>query len=61
VKEPTTVMGIVCSEIIVTLIPSMSFSWTERVALVGKMRNAYRILVWKLQSKRPFGRHRLSL
>jgi hypothetical protein len=32
--------------------------WTEHVARVGAMRNAYKILVGKLERKRPFGRHR---
>jgi hypothetical protein len=32
--------------------------WAGHVARVGEKRNAYRILVGKLEGRRPLGRHR---
>jgi hypothetical protein len=32
--------------------------WAGHVAYIGEGRGAYRILVWKLEGKRPFGRPR---
>jgi len=31
-------------------------TWGEHVARMGEMRNAYKILVGKLEGKRPLGR-----
>jgi hypothetical protein len=38
------------------MIKSTSMGWTEHVALMGEMRNAYKILVGKPEGKRPLGR-----
>jgi len=35
---------------------SWMIRWAERVALMGDMRNAYRLLVGKPGGKRPLGR-----
>jgi hypothetical protein len=34
--------------------------WAERVARMGEIRNAYKILVGKSEDKRPFGRPRCT-
>jgi len=34
--------------------------WAERVARMGEIRNAYKILVGKPEDKRPFGRPRCT-
>jgi len=36
----------------------MRMRWTEHVARIGEMRNAYKISVGKLEGKRPLGRSR---
>jgi hypothetical protein len=37
---------------------SWRMRWAGHVALLGEMRFAYKILVGKLEGKRPFGRPR---
>ena len=37
---------------------SRSMRWAGHVALMGKGRGVYRILVWKPERKRPLGRPR---
>jgi len=46
---------------IIWVIKSRRMRWVAHVACLGKMRGAYRILVGKLEGKRPVGRpkHRL--
>jgi hypothetical protein len=41
---------------IVRMIKSRSVIWAGHVALMGKMRNIYNILVWKPEGKRPLGK-----
>jgi hypothetical protein len=36
----------------------MRMWWAWHVACMGKKRNAYMVLVEKLEGKRPLGRHR---
>jgi hypothetical protein len=43
---------------IITVIKSMNMRWAGRVVHMGEMRNAYSILVGKLEGKKPFRRHR---
>jgi hypothetical protein len=40
------------------MIKSRKMSWAKHIALMGKKRNAYRILVGKPEGKRPLGRPR---
>ena len=39
-------------------IRSRRLRWTVRVAHMGEKRNAYSVLMWKHEGKRPLGRHR---
>jgi hypothetical protein len=39
-------------------IKSRRMKWAGHVALMGEMRNAYKILVRKPEGKRPYGRPR---
>jgi hypothetical protein len=43
------------------MIKSRRMRWAGRVARMGEKRNAYRILVGKLEGKRPLGRPRHRL
>jgi hypothetical protein len=43
---------------IIRIIESRRMRWTGHVAGMGEKRNAYRILVGKLEGKRPLGRPR---
>ena len=43
---------------IIRNLKSRRLRWTGHVALMGKFRNAYRVLVGKPESKRPLGRPR---
>jgi hypothetical protein len=36
----------------------MDLGWAGHIARMGKMRNAYKLLVGKPEGKRPFGRPR---
>jgi hypothetical protein len=40
------------------MVKSRRMRWAGHVARMGEMRNAYRILVGKLEGKRPLGRPR---
>jgi hypothetical protein len=40
------------------MMKSRSMRWTEHVARIGEMRNAYRILMGKPKGKRALGRPR---
>jgi hypothetical protein len=46
---------------IIWVIKSRRMRWAEHVACMGKKRDAYRILVGKLEGKRPLGRPKHSL
>jgi len=48
-----------CSLNIIQVIRSSRMRWAGLVALMGERRGAYRVLVGKLEGKRPLGRHRL--
>jgi hypothetical protein len=50
--------GLYSSAIIIKMIKSRRMRWAVHVARLGEKRNAYRILVWKPESKRPVGRPR---
>jgi hypothetical protein len=41
---------------IIRVIKSRRMRWTEHMACMGEMRNAYNILVGKPEGKRPLGR-----
>jgi hypothetical protein len=41
---------------IIKVIRSRKMGWLRHVACVGKNKNAYRVLVGKLEGKRPLGR-----
>jgi hypothetical protein len=41
---------------VIRVIKSRRMRWAGHVARMGKMRNAYSILVGKAEGKRPFGR-----
>jgi hypothetical protein len=43
---------------IIRVVKSSRMGWTGHVARMGEMRNAYNILVGKLEGKRPIGRPR---
>jgi hypothetical protein len=43
---------------IIRMIKSRRMRWAGHVARMGEKRNAYRILVGKLEGKRPLGRPR---
>jgi hypothetical protein len=43
---------------IIRIIKSRRMRWAGHVARIGAKRNAYRILVGKLEGKRPLGRPR---
>jgi hypothetical protein len=43
---------------IIRIIKSRRMKWAEHVARMGEKRNAYRLLVGKLERKRPLGRPR---
>jgi hypothetical protein len=43
---------------IIRMIKSRRMRWTGNIARMGEKRNAYRILVGKLEEKRPRGRPR---
>jgi hypothetical protein len=43
---------------IIRIIKSRRMKWAGHVARMGKKRNAYRLLVGKLDGKRPLGRPR---
>jgi hypothetical protein len=45
-----------CSPSIIRIIKSRRMNWTGHVARTGGKRNAYRILVRKVEGKRPLGR-----
>jgi len=42
---------------IIRVIKSRWMRWVGNVASAEEMRNAHKILVWKLQGKPPLGRH----
>ena len=46
------------SPIIVQVIKSRRMRWSGRVARMGEERGVYRVLMGKLEGKRPLGRHR---
>jgi len=41
---------------VIRVIRSRRMIWAGHVALMGKMRNIYNILVWKPEGKRPLGK-----
>jgi hypothetical protein len=43
---------------IIRIIKSRKMRWADRIARVGRKRNAYRLLVGKPDGKRPLGRPR---
>jgi hypothetical protein len=45
-----------CSPNIVRVIKSRRMRWAGHVTRMGERRGVYRILVWKLEGKRPLGR-----
>jgi hypothetical protein len=45
---------------IIIITKSRRLKWTEHVIRMGKKRNVYRLLVGKLEGKRPLGRPRCS-
>ena len=45
-----------CSPNIVRVIKSRRMRWAGHVARMGEEREAYRVLVWKPEGKRPLGR-----
>jgi hypothetical protein len=47
-----------CSQNIVWVIKSRRMRWAGHVARLGERRDAYRVLVGKLEGKRPLGRPR---
>jgi hypothetical protein len=47
------------SPCIIRIIKKRRMRWAGYVALMGEKRNAYRLLVGKLEGKRPLGRPRL--
>ena len=47
-----------CSPNIVRVIKSRRMRWAEHVARMGEERGVYRVLVGKLEGKRPLGRPR---
>jgi hypothetical protein len=53
--ENCTVRSFNC---IVTMIKSRRVIWAGHAACMGKMRNAYKILVWKPEGIKPSGRPR---
>ena len=50
--------GLYSSPNIVRVIKSRRMRWAEHVARMGEERGAYRVLVGKLEGKRPLGRPR---
>jgi len=50
--------GLYCSPNIVRVIKSRRMRWAEHVALKGKRRGVYRVLVGKTEVKTPLGRLR---
>jgi len=44
---------------IIRMIKSRRMRWAGHVARMGEMKGVYRVLVWKPEGKRPFGRPRL--
>jgi len=46
------------SQNIITVIKSIRMGWAGHVARMGEIRNVYKILVGKLERKRPLGRPR---
>jgi len=51
--------GLYCSPNTVRVIRSRRMRWEGHVARMGERRGVYRVLVGKLEGKRPFGRPRL--
>jgi hypothetical protein len=47
-----------CSPSIIRIMKSKRMRWAGHVALMGEKRNAYSLLVEKLEEKRPLGRPR---
>ena len=47
-----------CSPNIVRVVKSTGMRWAGHVALMGESSGVYRVLVWKSEGKRPFGRPR---
>ena len=43
---------------IVRVVKSRRMRWAEHVACVAESRGVYRVLLWKPERKRPFGRPR---
>jgi hypothetical protein len=43
---------------VIRMIKSRKMRWAGHVACMAKMRNAYKIWVWKPDGKRPLGRPR---
>jgi hypothetical protein len=50
--------GLYSSPSIIIIIKSRMMRWAGHVARMGEKRNAYRLLVGKLEGKRPLGRPR---
>ena len=50
--------GLYCSPSTVRVIKSRRIGWAEHVARMGERRGVYRVLVGKLEGKRPLGRPR---
>ena len=50
--------GLYCSPIIVWVIKLRKVRWAGHVLCIGDRRGAYKVLVGKLEGKRPFGRCR---
>jgi hypothetical protein len=57
-KLHTELHNLYCSPSIIRIIKSRRMKWAGHVARMGEKRNAYRILVGKVEGKRPLGRPR---
>jgi hypothetical protein len=49
---------ITCTPHQIKMIKSRRMKWAGHVARMGEKRNAYRILMWKPEGRRPLGRPR---
>jgi len=48
-----------CSPKITRVIKQRRMRWAGNVARMGDRRGAYRVSVWRLDGKRPFGRYKI--
>ncbi|KAJ4429756.1 hypothetical protein ANN_21960 [Periplaneta americana] len=56
--QNTELHALYSSSDVIRNIKSRSLRWAGHVARMGEFRNAYRVLVWRLEGKRPLGRPR---